>query len=216
MKQILVYGDSLSWGIIPGSRHRQPFNKRWPGVLEQQLIAQKEPVRVIENCLNGRRTVWNDPFKAGRDGSAGLAQVIELNSPLALVVIMLGTNDFMASHSNNAWLSAQGIQKLITAIRQAPVEPGMPVPAVLIVVPPKLSPQGNMRDKFLGGENRSIGLSEAYREVAETNQAGFFDAGNVVSSSKVDGVHLDAPDHRLLGDALAEVILNFLQRGSWI
>ena len=34
MKQILVYGDSLSWGIVPGTRHRLPFAERWPGILE--------------------------------------------------------------------------------------------------------------------------------------------------------------------------------------
>ena len=34
MKQILVYGDSLSWGIVPGTRRRLPFAERWPGILE--------------------------------------------------------------------------------------------------------------------------------------------------------------------------------------
>ena len=214
MKQILVYGDSLSWGIIPGSRKRQPFIKRWPGVMELAISAQAEPVRVIENCLNGRRTVWSDPFKAGRDGSVGLAQVIELNSPLSLVVVLLGTNDFMASHSNNAWLSAQGIQKLITEIRNAPIEPGMPVPDILVVVPPKLSPKGNMEHKFSGGEKRCAGLSETYRDVAEINQVGYFDASTVVSSSAVDGVHLDEPEHQSLGTALAKEVIKRLEKGS--
>jgi hypothetical protein len=36
--------------------------------------------------LNGRRTVWDDPFKPGRNGLAGLAQRIEMHSPLALVI----------------------------------------------------------------------------------------------------------------------------------
>ena len=66
-----------------------------------------------ENCLNGRRTVWEDPFKPGRDGSQGLAQVIEYNSPLSLVVLCLGTNDFQCTHDHRAWLSAQGTAKLV-------------------------------------------------------------------------------------------------------
>src|SRR4029453_18266911 len=68
MKQILVYGDSLSWGIVPGTRERHPFGVRWPGRLETVLTARGSPVRVIEDCLNGRRTVWDDPFKPGRNG----------------------------------------------------------------------------------------------------------------------------------------------------
>ena len=42
----------------------------------------------------GAERFWNDPFKPGRDGSQGLAQVIEMHSPLALIILMLGTNDF--------------------------------------------------------------------------------------------------------------------------
>jgi len=37
MQQILVYADSLSWGIDPDSRNRFSFNKRWPGVMEFEL-----------------------------------------------------------------------------------------------------------------------------------------------------------------------------------
>jgi lysophospholipase L1-like esterase len=112
-KQILVYSDSLTWGIIPNTRKRLPFEKRWTGVFETSLNKKGKNIRVIENCLNGRRTAWSDPFKEGRDGSQGLAQVIEMNSPLKLVILMLGTNDFQCTHENNAWLSAQGTVKLI-------------------------------------------------------------------------------------------------------
>ena len=30
MKPILVYADSLTWGIIPDTRLRLPFEERWP------------------------------------------------------------------------------------------------------------------------------------------------------------------------------------------
>jgi hypothetical protein len=80
MQQILVYADSLSWGIIPGTRKRLPFDERWPGVLEYQLNQNGRRVRVIEDCLNGRSTVWDDPFKPGRNGLQGLAQRIEIHS----------------------------------------------------------------------------------------------------------------------------------------
>src|SRR5690554_2982652 len=136
MRHILVYGDSLSWGIVPGTRKRLPFVERWPGVLEDYLIRAGRSVRVVEDCLNGRRTVWDDPFKPGRNGLEGLQQRIEINSPLALVVFKLGTNDFQSMHALNAWHSAQGLAALVRAARAAPLEPGMPVPAVLVVAPP--------------------------------------------------------------------------------
>lgn len=208
MEQILVYSDSLSWGIIPDTRRRLAFDQRWPGVMEIELL-QQQKVRVIENCLNGRRTAWSDPYKEGRDGSVGLAQVIEMHSPLACVVLMLGTNDFQAMHNNNAWLSAQGVAKLIQTIRQAPIEPGMIVPSIIVVAPPVITkPKGAIAHKFHDAEKRCIGLTNELQLVAQTHDCLFFDANTVVSASAVDGIHLDEQQHNVLGRALAHFILN--------
>ena len=128
MPQILAYADSLSWGIIPTTRQRLPFEQRWPGVMEIALCSSGKKVRIIDDCLNGCRPVWDDPFKPGCNGLAGLAQRIEIHPPLALVVLTLGTNDFQSTHQLNAWHSSQGILALISAIRTAPIEPGMLVP----------------------------------------------------------------------------------------
>ena len=207
MKRILVYGDSMSWGLIPGTRQRLPFEFRWPGVMEIALNAQGGNVRVIEECLNGRRTAWDDPFKAGRRGLDGLAQRMESHSPLDLVIIMLGTNDFQAAHANNAFLSAQGIAALITAIRTAPIEPGMPIPPILVVVPPPVNePCGPSAPKFVETRARSQGLSDAYRQVCELMDCRFFDAGKVITVSKIDGVHVDKDQHILFGKEIAAVV----------
>lgn len=206
MKQILVYADSLSWGIVPGTRRRLPFDARWPGVMENALRARKIAVRVVENCLNGRKTAWDDPFKPGRNGIAGIEQVIEMHSPLDLVIVMLGTNDFQAIHAHTAWHSAQGIGALIDSMRRAPVEPGMPIPPVLIVVPPTIRvPDGPAMPKFEGSADRSVGLAEAYSEVARSRGCMVFDAGTVTTASRLDGIHLDADQHIVLGEAIADV-----------
>jgi lysophospholipase L1-like esterase len=211
VQQILVYADSLSWGIVPGTRARHPFEVRWPGRLETRLQAGGRTVRVIEDCLNGRRTVWEDPFKPGRNGLEGLAKRIEIHSPLALVILLLGTNDVQSVHAVEAWHAAQGVATLVGAIRTAPIEPGMPVPPVLVVAPPPIGvPRGAIAPKFSGAPAKSAGLAEAYREVAAALGCPYFDAANVVSSSAVDGVHLDAEAHLALGDALAEVVLRLI------
>lgn len=51
MYQLLVYADSLSWGIIPTTRRRLRFDQRWPGVLEAELLKQKQSVRVLEGLI---------------------------------------------------------------------------------------------------------------------------------------------------------------------
>lgn len=213
MKHILVYSDSLSWGIIPASRKRLLFEQRWPGVMEIALCAAGQKVRVIEDCLNGRRTVWDDPFKPGRNGLTGLAQRIEIHSPLDLVILMLGTNDFQSMHEHNAWHSSQGILALVSAIRCAAIEPGMPIPPILVVAPPAIqTPKGPIAPKFQGGEHKCVGLALAYRQVCEEANCHFFDAGSVISSSKVDGVHLDPEQHLILGKAVAEISSSLITR----
>jgi lysophospholipase L1-like esterase len=212
VQQILVYGDSLTWGIVPNTRNRLPFEARWPGILENKLNESRRGVRLIEDCLNGRRTVWEDPFKPGRNGIKALAQCIEIHSPLALVILMLGTNDFQFSHPyNNAWSAAQGVAALVNEIRTAPIEPGMPVPPVLVVCPPPISTaKGVLAAKFSGAEQRCAGLAEAYRAVASDLGCQFFDAASVTASSRVDGIHLDADQHLALGHALTAVVARML------
>jgi lysophospholipase L1-like esterase len=203
MKQVLVYADSLSWGIVPMTRNRLAFNQRWPGVLEIALRKQGLDVRVIEDCLNGRRTMYEDPIKEGRNGLVGLQQRIEVNSPLALVILMLGTNDFQINHPHNANHAALGLRTLIDCIRTTPLEPGMMVPAVLVIAPPAIrTPKGDIAMKFKGAEVKSIGLAQAYKAVCDELCCSFFDAGEVTSSSEVDGVHLDADQHHILGVSL--------------
>lgn len=215
MQHILVYSDSLSWGIIPTTRKRLLFEQRWPGVMEMSLCSSGQNVRVIEDCLNGRRTVWDDPFKPGRNGIVGLAQRIEIHSPLELVVLMLGTNDFQSTHNCNAGHSSQGISALVSTIRTAPIEPGMPVPQILVVAPPAIrASKGPMAHKFEGAEAKSLGLAAAYRAVCAEVGCHFFDAGSLVTSSNLDGVHLDLEQHLALGNAMATVVKPLLLKNA--
>jgi len=208
MKQILVYSDSLSWGIIPTTRQRLAFDERWPGILETTLTGKNYPLRVIENCLNGRRTVWDDPFKRGRNGLTGLEQVIEMHTPLALVVLMLGSNDFQSIHNNNAWHSAQGLRTLIYTIQHAAIEPGYQHPQILMVIPPlPQKAKKNMQEKFQGAESKVSGLSEQYQRVAKEMNCRCFDANQHITTSKLDGIHLDKDQHEVLAKALADFLI---------
>ena len=208
MKQILIYSDSLTWGIIPNTRNRLSFYDRWSGVFENALLKEGKDVRIIENCLNGRRTVWDDPFKIGRNGSELLSCVIEMHSPLKLVIIMLGTNDFQATHQNNIYLCSQGIVKLINIIKQSPIEPNMPIPKILVISPPEITkPKGNIAHKFEGAENRSIELASEIEKVVKELSVYYFDSNTVITASKIDGIHLDKPEHTILGNAIAKEVL---------
>ncbi len=211
-KHILVYSDSLTWGIVPTTRQRLPFEERWPGVLHAALNAGRDGrIRLTEDCLNGRRTAFDDPYKPGRNALSGIQQVTEAQSPLDLVILLLGTNDFQSMHQHKPWHSAMGIAALINAIRTAPIEPGMPTPPILVIAPPQLdNPRGAIGPKFAGGDIAAQGLAQAIRQISEDTGCVFFDSNTITTSSKHDGMHLDADQHHALGVALAPVVAHLM------
>ena len=67
-QRVLCYGDSNTWGYMPGNGTRYPEDVRWTG-----RLAQCENLEIIEEGLNGRTTVFSDnlePFRNGLDYAA--------------------------------------------------------------------------------------------------------------------------------------------------
>ena len=92
MKQILAFGDSNTWGLIPGTGERYPEHIRWTGILRKAVA--KRGYTVLEDGVCGRTTVFRDPFRSGRKGVDSLAQYKTEN--LSAAILMLGTNDCKA------------------------------------------------------------------------------------------------------------------------
>ena len=63
MKQILAFGDSNTWGLIPGTGERYPEHIRWTGILRKAVT--KLGYTVLEDGVCGRTTVFRDPFRSG-------------------------------------------------------------------------------------------------------------------------------------------------------
>jgi len=203
MQTVLLYGDSLSWGIVPGTRDRWPFAERWAGVLQSLLGAA---VRVVEEHLNGRTTAFDNPVLPGRNGLAALPMLLESHAPLDVVAVMLGPNDLQRIQGLTAHESALGTAALVDAIRRTPLEGGGEPPAILLVTPPALAPHSDTEEKFGGAAVASRELARRQRAVADAKGCTFFDAGTVIETSAVDGVHLDAAAHRALAEAVAPVV----------
>jgi len=65
MKSVLCFGDSNTWGYDPATKDRFPRDVRWAGILAGLLSPDYQ---VIEEGLNGRTTVWNDPIEGYKNG----------------------------------------------------------------------------------------------------------------------------------------------------
>jgi len=106
MKTVLCYGDSNTWGYDPTSKERFAPETRWTGVLAESLGVA---FRVIEEGLNGRTTVWDDPIEGHKNGQTYLVPCLASHKPIDLVVLMLGTNDLKMRFSVPADDIARGV-----------------------------------------------------------------------------------------------------------
>ena len=133
MKTILCYGDSNTWGYNPSTGGRYPRDVRWPGVLRREL---GDDYLVIEEGLNGRTTVWDDPIEGYKNGKEYLVPCLETHKPLDLVIILLGTNDLKVRFSVSAYDIANGAGALVQIVQKSEIGPGGRAPQVLLLAPP--------------------------------------------------------------------------------
>ena len=56
---------------------------------------------------------------------------------------------------------------------------------------------------FAGSGEISLKLAARYRQFADEIGCAFLDAGSAVSSSDLDGIHLEASEHAKLAEAVA-------------
>jgi lysophospholipase L1-like esterase len=204
MKTVLCFGDSNTYGTPPmtGPDDARRFDEesRWPAAMRPLL---GPAWTVIEEGLPGRTTVLDDPIEgAHKNARRYLLACLETHRPLDAVVLMLGTNDLKARFHLPARDIAAGIgvlAEIIGSIKNL----GLPAPRLLIVCPPPILVTGWLSEMFTGGDATSARLAPAYRAVAQQVGAAFLDAGSVISSSTLDGIHFDDVEHRKLAIAVA-------------
>jgi lysophospholipase L1-like esterase len=202
MLTILCFGDSNTWGYDPVSGQRLPEPKRWAGVLRRQL----PECWVVEEGLNGRTTVLDDPFEPGRNGAAYLVPCLTTHMPVDLVVIMLGTNDVKGIFPLDAAGIAAGAARLVDLVRRSQAGPDGGAPEVLLVAPPPVTAPGPVQELWgfsKASVERAKDLGRLYEVAAETRACAFLDAGKIVAVNPLDGVHLDAAAHEKLGTEIA-------------
>lgn len=203
-KRILCYGDSNTWGNISGTPDRFDPDVRWTGVLQRAL---GDDYLVIEEGYNGRTSVFTDIVEGRLSGLDYFGPCLDSQSPLDLVIIMLGTNDLKIRFGVEAQTIAFGFGRYLDKLKTTPMMGGMP--RVLLVSPILLDESYKQNVLFHGmfgedGVERSKALAPAYKAFAEANGIDFMDAALYASPVEVDGVHMGADSHERLGKAFAE------------
>lgn len=203
---VLCYGDSNTWGANPVDISRFPYDVRWTGVFARELGDQW---LVSEAGLGNRTTGFDDPLIPDRNGLASFPMVFEMHSPLDWVIVMLGTNDPKKRVGGNLEGSVAGVEGIARHALAAGT-------GVILVSPvPMRSPikYDEFDDEFSVVHSES--LAPEYRNLASTLGILFFEAGKVAVASEHDRVHLDPDAHLVLGQSLAQLLLESpCQHGS--
>ena len=200
MKRILCYGDSNTWGYNPVTQDRFGKHERWTGQLSQALGHDYD---VIEEGLNGRTTVWDDPIEGYKNGREYLIPCLETHKPLDLVIIFLGVNDLKKRFSLSAYDIANGAGVLVEVVQKSNTGITEAAPKVLLIAPPPVGKLTDFAEMFEGAEAKSLRFAQHYRRVASELGCALFDASTVIVSSDLDGIHFEQGEHAKLGQAVA-------------
>ena len=207
MKSVVCFGDSNTYGYNPGNGDRYPESVRWTGLLQGLL---GEDYRVIEEGLNGRTTVFDDPNDDWKKGIDYIKGILCTHRPVDYLVIMLGSNDMKNFFNATPEAIAEGLKEIIKKTESVMELKQGYVPKILVVSPPEISTDiltGPFSGSFdEAAIDKSKRLAEFYRKVADKHGCGFIDAKQYVKPSKEDGLHLDAQGHKGLAEIIAKTV----------
>lgn len=217
MKHILCFGDSNTWGYdyttydpALGSGQRMAFHERWPGIVQNLLGPD---YRIIEDALNARTNMVEDPYFPHRLGLASLETALDAQAPLDLVILQMGVNELKHMFNLTAGMIAFGMEKLVIAAQQSYYN--YPAPKVLLIAPAPV--KENIADMIFGfsygplAYEKSVQLGALYRDIAQRYGCGFLDCSEMdFEINELDGLHYSKADHAKLGNAVAAKVWEML------
>jgi lysophospholipase L1-like esterase len=195
MRTLLSFGDSNTWGYIPGSDGRRfPRSVRWAARLQSALGDDWE---VIAEGLNGRTAALDSPVSEGRSGLRYLVPCLHSHAPVDLLVIFLGTNDVGDTFALPERDVARSVGRLVKLARSAEAGPGGSAPEILVVCPPpfdghRLGPHFATMCSELGCELLDLDGVASYVEIGD------------------DVEHLDEAAHAAVATAVEQRVRHLL------
>ena len=208
MPNLLCFGDSNTHGTVPmatlDDNNRFGSDTRWPTVAAAAL---GDDWNLLEEGLPGRTWCFDDPLMGGHmNGEIGLKIALGTHKPLDLVVIMLGTNDVKSKFAATPEEIARQAGRALDYCLQREIQDAHRGLKPILICPPPALERGCLAEQFTNSASKGPRLAALYAAQAKARGAAFFDAGTVIQSSSVDGVHFDAASHLALGAAIADFL----------
>jgi len=138
------------------------------------------------------------------NGQTGLRIALASHQPIDVLVIMLGTNDLKTRFAPTAHKVTAGMAGLLDIALSPDILARHGGYKILMIAPPPVIETGCLAQEFFLAEQ--ISLAPNYKKLAAVRGCGFLDAGTMIASDPMDGVHFAEPAHATLGSAVATSI----------
>ena len=216
-KHIVCFGDSNTHGYCgdpadfdgvtqPGGSMRFSEASRWPCRLQRLL---GEGYYIIEEGLNGRTTVFDDPYREGWAGASYITPCLMSHKPVDLLILMLGTNDCKEWYGASAGRICAGMEYVVCRAQNTAcwTDRG---PNILVVAPPPIAEGYESTESFPefgpSAREKSLALAGLYERSAKRLGCAFLDAAPLVVINKIDCVHMTREGCANSAAALSEII----------
>lgn len=207
MKRILCYGDSNTWGYIPGEKKgRYGNNERWTKLLQKKLGTEYE---IIEEGLNSRTLMTEDtrPGKEGRNGFTYLKPCLDSHDKIDIFVLMLGTNELKTTFDNTPSQIITMFDRFIKYLKSYKSQiDGEKFRLIVLGIPPvkEMSEDKEMSNKYLDAEIKCTQVQALMKDYCVSHNLSYVDNSDLEVG--IDGVHLTLSGHKILADRLYEIL----------
>ncbi len=204
MKKILCFGDSNTWGYIPGSGKRYGEDIRWTKLF--QNLSGKN-FEIIEAGLCNRTCFTDNPAGIEQTGYKALPKYLNkaFDEGLDLIILSLGINDIQKFFNPSLDEIKAGIKQLINIAKSI-----CPKTKILVISPARLSnfvKTDYFKNQFDSEAiEKSKHFAKIYEEIANENDCLFFDWDKIVEVSEIDGLHFSPESHKKIAYALYDFL----------
>ncbi len=187
MKRAVIFGDSNTYGRIPGTEDgRFSYPDRWTSILQERL---GEGWEVCSEGYPGRTVLQYEKEPAMLYAPSSVHPALKAHLPFSYVMIMLGTNDFKTVYDVSPETVAEGLAYIVDEIRRL-LEMNRCEARIVLAAPPVFQPA--VPEKailFRDAREKMTAYSQLVKQLAEQKGTGFIDLSDLLPDP-ADGIHL--------------------------
>eukprot|EP01084_Bolivina_argentea_P013561 25457_1 len=223
---ILAYGDSCTWGYLPGNGERAEKADRWTTILETKLNNNKKygkQYTVIAEGLNARTIKEDIPHIFGTDvvemnGFQQFLPIIHSHKPIDIIIFMLGVNNIKQQFKPTSMSIAAQMYELAQLAIQSNAIWTDPNHKTIVIISPATVNEINEINKEWGFNQNSIeisrNLANEYMKIVVQLRGNcdkgttikFLDANAAGVMTGCDSVHFDVENNAKLAKAVYNVL----------